>query len=65
MQLKIYQQTTLDQLDRWLDSLKDARLTREKATKLLQDQNIDIPEAITNHPLSAWENLKLPYAIFL
>ena len=58
MQLKTYQQTALEQLNRWIDALKEAKLTAEKTAKLLQDQNIDIPEAITNHPLSAWESLK-------
>ena len=37
MQLKTYQQNALDQLDRWLEALKEARLKCEKATKVLED----------------------------
>ena len=33
MQLKTYQQTTLEQLDRWIYALKEAKLTIEKAIK--------------------------------
>ena len=58
MQLKTYQQNALDQLDCWLDALKDARLTRETATKALKESGVDVPEELKNYPLSAWKSLK-------
>ena len=58
MQLKTYQQNALDQLDRWLDTLKEARLKCEKATKALEESGVNIPEELKNYPLSAWRNLK-------
>ncbi len=58
MQLKTYQQDALEQLDRWLDALKEARLNGEKVRKVLEEQKIDIPEELKNHPLSAWKSLK-------
>ena len=45
MQLKTYQQNALDQLDRWLDALKEARLKREKASKALEESGLDVPDA--------------------
>ena len=39
MQLKTYQQTALDQLDRWIDALKEARLNSEKAINVLKNRN--------------------------
>ena len=58
MQLKTYQQTALNQLDRWIDALKEARLNSEKATDVLKKQKLDIPEELKNYPLTAWNNLK-------
>ena len=58
MQLKTYQQNALDQLDRWLDALKDARLKCEKATKALEESDVDVPEELKNYPQSAWKSLK-------
>ena len=58
MQLKTYQQNALDQLDRWLDALKDARLKGEKATKALEESGVDVPEELKNYPQSAWKSLK-------
>ena len=58
MQLKTYQQTALDQLDRWIDALKEARLNSEKATDVLKKQKLDIPDELKNYPLTAWNNLK-------
>ena len=58
MQLKTYQQNSLDQLDRWLEALKDARLKCEKATKALEESGVDVPEELKNYPLSAWKSLK-------
>ena len=58
MQLKTYQQNALDQLDRWLDALKDARLKRETASKALKESGLDVPEELKNYPLLAWKSLK-------
>ena len=58
MQLKTYQQNVLDQLDRWLDALKEARLKRETASKALKESGLDVPEELKNYPLAAWNCLK-------
>ena len=58
MQLKTYQQNALDQLDRWLDALKEARLKCEKVTQALEESGVDVPEELKNYPLAAWRNLK-------
>ena len=58
MQLKAYQHNTLDQLDRWLDALKEARLKREKASKAIEESGLDVPEELKNYPLLAWNSLK-------
>ena len=50
--------TALDQLDRWLDALKEARLKCEKATKALEESGVDVPEELKNYPLAAWKSLK-------
>ncbi len=58
MQLKIYQQNALEQLDRWLAALKEARLKCEKAEKALKESGLDIPEELKNYPRAAWQSLK-------
>ncbi len=58
MQLKTYQQNALEQLDRWLDALKAARLKGEKAAKILEESGVEVPEELQNYPLSAWKTLK-------
>ena len=58
MQLKTYQQNALDQLDRWLEALKEARLKCEKASKALEESGVDVPEELKNYPLPAWKSLK-------
>lgn len=58
MQLKIYQQNALEQLDRWLAVLKEARLKCEKAEKALKESGLDIPEELKNYPRAAWQSLK-------
>ena len=58
MHLKTYQQNALEQLDRWLGALKEARLKCEKASKALEDSGIDIPEELKNYPRAAWQSLK-------
>ena len=63
MQLKTYQQNALEQLDRWLEALKQARLKCEKASKALEDSGLDIPEELKNFPLSAWNSLKQQHVL--
>ncbi len=58
MQLKNYQQQALEQLDRWLDALKEARLKGEKAREALEKSEIDTPEELKNYPHAAWKSLK-------
>ena len=58
MQLKTYQQNALEQLDRWLEALKEARLKCEKVTQALEESGVDVPEEVKNYPLAAWRNLK-------
>lgn len=58
MQLKTYQQNALEQLDRYTQAIKKARLKAEKAGNVLEEQGIDIPEELKNYPLSAWNSLK-------
>lgn len=58
MQLKDYQLTTLEQIDRWLDEIKKARLNGERAANLLKEQGMDVPEECKNPPLAAWNALK-------
>ena len=57
MQLKTYQHNALDQLDRWLEALKEARLNSAKAVKALEGIVGDVPEEMKNYPLSAWKSL--------
>ena len=63
MQLKNYQQNALEQLDRWLGALKEARLKCEKASKALEDSGLDIPEELKNYPLSAWNSLRQQHVL--
>ena len=63
MQLKTYQQQALEQLDRWIEALRDARLKCEKAGKALEESGLDIPEELKNHPLSAWNSLKQQHVL--
>ena len=58
MQLKTYQQNALDQLDRWLEALKEARLKCEKVTQALEESGVDVPKELNNYPRSAWKSLK-------
>ncbi len=58
MQLKNYQQDTLEKLDRWLDAIKAARLKSERATAALLKEEIDLPQDLKNYPRTAWQDLK-------
>ena len=58
MQLKNYQQDTLEKLDRWLDALKDAQLKNEKTAAVLAEAGIDAPDELKDYPRAAWKTLK-------
>ncbi len=58
MQLKNYHQQALEQLDRWLDALKESRKETADAKEFYAQKRKPIPEALKNYPHSAWQNLK-------
>ncbi len=58
MQLKNYQQKALEQLDLWIDALKDAVKKREKAKEFFEELREPIPKDLQNYPRSAWGSLK-------
>ncbi len=58
MQLKIYQQQALDQLDHWLEALKDALQEREEAKEFYGKRGKNIPDDMADYPSSAWKSLK-------
>ena len=59
MELKIYQQNTLDTFTRWLEELSKAKKTAKTAIDALKQAGIDeIPDDLRNYPKKAWENLK-------
>ena len=59
MELKIYQQNTLDAFSRWLEELSEAKNSSKAAIEALrQAQYGEIPDELHNYPKKAWENLK-------
>ena len=59
MELKIYQQNTLDAFTRWLEELSKAKNTAKTTIDTLKQAGIDeIPDDLRNYPKKAWENLK-------
>ena len=58
MQLKTYQQNALDQLDRWLEALKNALQEREEAKEFYAKRGKNIPDDMADYPSSAWNSLK-------
>ena len=58
MQLKNYQQQALEQLDRWLDALKQSRKETADAEEFYAQKRKPVPEALKNYPRSAWQSLK-------
>ncbi len=58
LQLKEYQEKTLETFSRWLQALEDARLESEKAAEALQQAGVDIPAELRNYPQKAWQRLK-------
>ena len=59
MELKIYQQNTLDAFSRWLETLEETRNNSEKAIKALKQAGLDtIPDELRNYPQRTWQDLK-------
>ena len=58
LQLKDYQEATLNSFSRWLEYLEDARQKAEVAIGALQSVNADIPDDLRNFPKTAWQQLK-------
>ncbi len=58
MQLKDYQQNALDQLDRWLDALKEARKELIDIEEFYAKKGKVVPDLQRNFPQAAWNALK-------
>ena len=58
MQLKIYQQNALEQLDRWLAALKEAHKDAADVEEFYAKKKRPVPEELKNYPRSAWQSLK-------
>lgn len=58
MQLKNYQQNALEQLDRWLDALKEAKKDLTDAEVFFAGKKKPVPEELKNFPATAWNSLK-------
>ena len=59
MELKIYQQNTLNAFTRWLEELSKAKNTAKTAIEALRAAEVhDIPDDLRNYPKKAWDNLK-------
>ena len=67
MELKDYQQQTLDTLDRYLETLKEARQQTDKATTYLASDEVpdflieqaeNLAKQAADYPHVAWENLR-------
>ena len=57
MELKEYQQATLDSFTRWLEQLTAAQAQSAASQAALEGVGVPVPEAILNYPKSAWETL--------
>ena len=58
MQLKTYQQNALEQLDRWLAALKEARKDAVDGEEFYAKKKRPVPEELKNYPRAAWQSLK-------
>ena len=66
MELKDYQQQTLNTFDRYLEALKEARrqvdefstLNIDELPPVLREQSAALARAATDYPLAAWESLR-------
>ncbi len=58
MELKTYQFSALEAFSRWLETLAEARNQAEIAIEAWPEAAGEIPDAVRNHPKTAWEALK-------
>ena len=58
MQLKHYQQNALEQLDRWLEALKEAHKDAADGEEFYAKKKRPVPEELKNYPRAAWQSLK-------
>ena len=59
MELKVYQQNTLDAFSRWLETLSEVQNTSKTAIQALKQAGVaDIPNYLHNYPQKTWQNLK-------
>ncbi len=58
LELKDYQETTLNAFSRWLEALEQARRWSEAGTVALQGVGMEVPDDIRNFPKTAWQRLK-------
>ena len=58
MELKVYQQNTLDAFSCWLEALEETRNNSEKAIEALKAIDAAIPDELRNYPQKAWQNLE-------
>lgn len=66
MELKDYQQQTLDTFNRYLEALKEARrqadefstLNIDELPPIVREQSAALARAATDYPLAAWESLR-------
>ena len=66
MELKDYQQQTLNTFDRYLEALKEARrqadefstLNIDELPPVLREQSAALARAATDYPLASWESLR-------
>ena len=57
MELKDYQNRTLDAFARWRNELAAARVQTEVAVAALEQAGADVPAEVRNYPRSAWRKL--------
>ena len=58
LELKEYQEATLNAFSRWLEYLEDARQRSGAGIGALQAIGMEIPEDLRNFPKTAWQQLK-------
>ena len=58
LELKDYQETTLNAFSRWLEALERARQQSDVAITALLSVDADVPDDIRNFPKTAWQRLK-------
>ena len=57
MELKDYQDKTLDTFSGWLTALEAARVRAESGAAALQQAGLEVPPEIRNYPRHAWQQL--------